>query len=424
MIAYLRSLWMLVARSLRQHFLSTAVTVLSVAMATGLVMAVFAVSLQSRNAFAGGPLGFDAVVGARGSQLQLVLNTVFHLETSPGNIPWSIYEDLREDRRVAMAVPYALGDNFQGHRIVGTSGDIFTEFEYEKGKRFEFEPGSRPFDERRREAVLGARVARETGMTVGSVFQPSHGIERNLVDDHHHEEEYVVCGVLKNSNTPNDRVIWIPVEGIFRMSGHKLRGSGEEYEPEDGVPIDEHHKELSAVLLKLQGRGTGFQLSNQINRMGKEATLAWPIGASMAELLEKLGWVNRILEFVAYLVMVVAMGSILASLYNTMNERRREFAILRSLGARKRTLFAVILLEAQAIALFGSLAGFGVFAAILIGASNIVRDRTGVTLDPWVWHDAFLWTPLGMLLAGGIAGVLPAVKAYATDVAQTLSRDR
>lgn len=424
MIAYLRSLGMLVRRSLRTHALSTSVTVFSTALATGLVMAVFAVSQQSRSAFAGGPLGFDAVLGARGSQLQLVLNTVFHLETSPGNVPWSLYEEVREDPRVALAIPYALGDNYQGHRIVGTTSELFTDFEYEKGKKLAFQPGGRPFDPARREAVLGARVARETGFGIGSHFQPAHGVERNLVEEHHHEEEYVVCGVLENSNTPNDRVIWIPVEGVYRMSGHELRGSGESYVPEDGVPIEEHHKELSAVLLDLEGRGSGFQLADRYNRQGKEATFAWPIGASMAELLDKLGWVNRILELVAYLVMVVALGSILASLYNTMNERRREFAILRSLGARRRTLFAVILLEAQTIALLGSLVGFGVFALVLLGAGRVVREETGVVLDPWVWNDAFLWTPVAMLLAGGVAGILPALKAYSTDVAQTLSRDR
>jgi putative ABC transport system permease protein len=421
MIRYLASLWMIVARSLRRHLLSTTITVLSTAMATGLVMAVFAVSLQSRLAFAGGPLGFDAVLGARGSQLQLVLNTVFHLETSPGNIPWRLYEEVRRDPRVALAIPYALGDNYEGYRIVGTSAELFTDFEYEVGRKFEL-GGGRFFDERRREAVLGARVARETGLTVGSHLHPSHGVERNTLEDAAHEEEYVVCGVLADTHSPNDRVIWIPVEGVFRMSGHRLRGSGEEYVPTDGQAIEEEHKELSAVMLKLKGRQSGFQLSVQYNRMGKEATLAWPIGAAMAQLFDKLGWMARILELVAYLVMIVAAGSILASLYNTMNERRREFAILRSLGARRRTVFAVILLEAEAIALLGSLVGFGVYTGILVGAGRVVTRETGVVLELWVWHDAFVWTPVGMLLVGAIAGILPAWKAYSTDVAQTLSR--
>jgi putative ABC transport system permease protein len=420
-IAYLGSLWMIVGRSLRRHVVSTSITVFSTALATGLVMGVFAVSQQSRLAFAGGPLGFDAVLGARGSQLQLVLNTVFHLETSPGNIPWSLYEELREDPRVALAVPYALGDNYKGHRIVGTTPELFSEFEYEEGRKFEFSRG-RPFNPARREAVVGARVARETGLSVGSHLNPSHGVERNPIEDHVHEEEYVVCGVLEATNSPNDRVIWIPVEGIFRMSGHRLRGSGEEFVPTDGEAIGEEHMELSAVMLKLQGRQAGFHLATKFNRLEKEATLAWPIGAVMAQLFDKLGWMGRILELVAYLVMVVAGGSILASLYNTMNERRREFAILRSLGARRHTVFAVIVLEAEVISMLGSLLGFGVYASILAGAGSVVTRETGVVLDLWVWHGAFVWTPLGMLLIGGIAGIVPAWKAYSVDVAKTLAR--
>ena len=121
-VLYLASVLRIVLRSLRQHLLSTLVTIGSVGLAAGLVMSVFSVAEQSRLAFSGGPVGFDAVLGARGSQLQLVLNTVFHLETSPGNIPWSLYEEVRADDRVALAIPYAVGDNYKGYRIVGTDG--------------------------------------------------------------------------------------------------------------------------------------------------------------------------------------------------------------------------------------------------------------------------------------------------------------
>jgi putative ABC transport system permease protein len=129
-----------------------------------------------------------------------------------------------------------------------------------------------------------------------------------------------------------------------------------------------------------------------------------------------------VLELVAYLVVVVAAGSILASLYNTMNERRREFAILRSLGARRRTVFAVILCESSLIAALGSVLGFGCYFGILSVAASVVRDETGVVLDVFAYHPSLLWTPIGMLAVGAIAGLLPARKAYSTDVAETLSR--
>src|SRR5213592_941143 len=133
---------LIVRRSLRQHALSTFITILSVALASGLVMAVFSVKQQTHEAFTGNSMGFDAVLGARGSQLQLVLNTVFHLETSPGNIPWKYYTALKKDPRVALAVPYAVGDNLRGFRIVGTSTQIFTDFEYQEGKKLTPESGT------------------------------------------------------------------------------------------------------------------------------------------------------------------------------------------------------------------------------------------------------------------------------------------
>lgn len=408
---------MIVRRSLRQHALSTTVTVLSAALGCGLVMAVFSVSQQSREAFAGGSVGYDAVLGARGSQLQLVLNTVFHLETSPGNIPWTMYEQIAEDPFVDLAVPYAIGDNFRGFRIVGTSTDIFDRFEYARGEHFKIAHGN-TFEANRREAVLGATAARECGLWPGMEFEPFHGLIFNEKAERH--QAFTVVGVLEPTNTPSDRVIWIPIEGVFRMSGHVLRGSGERYEPTEGESIAAEHKELSAVMLKFQDPRVGVKLSHTINKQGKAATLAWPIDRVILELFNKMGWVSRILELVAYMTLLVVSGSILASLYNTMNERRREFAILRALGARRRTVFCAIVLESTAIAGLGAFCGFAVYAGVLAVAAALVREQTGVLLDVLAWHPALFWTPVGMILLGAASGLLPAVKAYSTDVASNL----
>jgi putative ABC transport system permease protein len=416
----IESLFLIVRRSLRQHALSTVVTILSAALASGLVMSVFAISKQSEDAFAGGPVGFDAVLGARGSQTQLVLNTVFHLETSPGNIPWSLYQAVKNDRRVSLAIPYAVGDNYFGYRVVGTTAEIFTEFEYVEGKRFEFYGKGRPFNPEYPQAVVGAEVARATGLRTGDVFQPYHGLR--FVEGTQHEEQYTVVGVLKPTNSPSDRVIWIPLEGVFRMVGHYLRGAGEDYKAVSGREIPDDHKEVSAVMLKLATPMSGRSLAMEINNQGKVATLAWPIATVMADLFNKLGWVSRILQLVAFLVVAVAAGSLLASIYNTMNERRREFAILRALGARRATVFAVIVAESSTIAVLGALVGFGVYFAILGVAAKLVREQTGVVLELFALHPSLYWTPVGMLLVGALSGLLPAYKAYATDVAGTLSR--
>ena len=409
------ALRLLVTRSLRQHALSTAITAGSVALAAGLVMAVFAIKGQTYDAFTGGANGFDAVLGARGSQLQLVLNTVFHLETSPGNIPWSMYVAMSQDDGVELAVPYALGDNYEGFRVVGTTRALFDRFPGAQGLRVA--PGGRLFDEGTREALVGSVVAARTGLRVGQTFHPGHGLADG---DNDHEDEFTVAGVLEATNSPMDRVVWIPIEGVYRMSGHVLRGTGRNFRAEAGQPIPDEHREVSAVLLKLKDPQAGIFLDQAINRQGARATLAWPIGRSMADLFEKIGWVNRILELVAYLVVVVAAGTILASLYNTMNERRREFAILRSLGARRSTVFSAIVLEATAIAGLGALLGYLVYAGILGLAFVIVRAQTGVVLDVFKVDPVLWWTPVGMLAVGVVAGVIPAVKAYRTDVATHL----
>lgn len=208
----------IVKKSLRQHALSTVVTALAIALAAGLVMSVFAIQRQTYSAFTGGDIGFDAVLGARGSQLQLVLNTVFHLETSPGNIPFSMYREISKNPQVELAIPYAVGDNFEGFRIVGTTEDIFTRFEFRRGQKFQTEPGGRFFNREAKEAVIGSFAARETGLKVGDTFQPYHGLifdEKNK-----HNDDYTVVGVLEPTNSPSDRVIWIPLEGVYRMQGH------------------------------------------------------------------------------------------------------------------------------------------------------------------------------------------------------------
>lgn len=412
----------LIRRSLRQHALSTTVTAGAAAIACGLTMSVFAMSAQSRRAFAGDTCGFDGVLGARGSPLQLVLNSVFHLDTSPGNIPWSLYEQIAADPRVALAIPYAVGDSYRGFRIVGTTPELFERVRTGDGRTFRVRGPGILFDPSRREAVVGSFAAERTGMRVGSKFNPSHGIGADEEEDHEHshDEEYVVVGVLEATNTPMDRVIWIPIDGMLRMGGHVLRGTGEEYRARPGEAIPDEHKEVSAVMVRFRDPLAGHAMMQQFSRDGR-ATLAWPIGAVMTALFNKIGWIAEVLTLVAYLILVVAAGSILAAIHNTMNERRRDFAILRALGARRRTLFAAVVGEAVAISAIGAAAGFLVYSGLMAVVAAVVRAESGVVLEPFAWHPAMVLTPAAMIGMGVMAGMIPACKAYATDVATNLA---
>ena len=406
---------MIVSRSLRQHALSTIITVVAAGLASGLVMSVFAVSQQSKIAFTGGDIGYDAVLGVKGSKLQLVLNTVYHLETSPGNIPWDVYEETKARRDVRYAIPYAVGDNLQGYRIVGTTSEIFDVFEYRKGVGFEFAEGE-PFRDDRMEAVLGSKVAKDLGMGVGSEFRPSHGAR--FVPGKEHEEVYVVRSVLKPTNTPADQVVWIPIEGIYRMDGHFVDGGTKTVE-RGMKEIPNEWKAVSSVMIKYHSISSGMRHSGEVS--AGDYTLAWPIADVMGGFFKKMGWITLVLIYVAYLVVIVAAFGLLASIYNTMNERRREFAILRALGARRGTVFSVIVLEAATIAFLGSLLGYAVYLGILTATAALIRDQTGVVMEAFAYHPALLWTPVGMVLIGALAGVFPALKAYSTDVARTLA---
>src|SRR5882672_123702 len=392
----------IVLRSLRQHALSTIVTAASVALAGGLLMTVWVVKKQSQSTFTGVNAGFDAVLGARGSKLQLVLNAIFHLESSPGNLAWQDFLDIRKNSNVELAVPLAVGDNYRGYRLVGTTLDLFEHAEYAPGRNFAVISGGRLFDPDLREAVVGSFAARKLGLKPGDTFHPFHGL---IFDEkNQHSETYLVVGVLKPSNTPADRVIWIPLEGIQKMSGHDPKAA----------------TDISAVLVKLKSgsAAAGFQMDMMYNKQGNRLTFAWPIGRVMAELFDKIGWFDRVLALISYLVAFVATASILAGIYNSMNERRREIAILRALGARRATIFAAILLEAASISALGMAAGFAVYGVIVTAVAAVMRAQTGVVIDPFKFNAVMLWAPAALIALGALAGIVPAVKAYRTDVAE------
>ncbi|MSU52422.1 MAG: FtsX-like permease family protein [Opitutaceae bacterium] len=396
------NLLLIVRRSLRQHLLSTIITALSIALAGGLLIAVWVIKAESQSAFTQVNSGFDAVLGARGSKLQLVLNAIFHLEASPGNVPQADYQFIKHHPAVKRAIPLAVGDNLRGYRIVGTDPELFTDIEYAPGKKFTFAAGHLWADGAK-EAVVGSFAAQKLGLKPGDMFHPFHGLsydERNQ-----HAETYVVAGVLAPSNTPIDKVVWIPLHGIQTMSGH---------DPKTATDV-------SAVLIQLRAAGAGFQLDLMYNKQGNRLTFAYPIAAIMGDLFAKIGWFDRVLALVAYLVALVATFCVFVAIYNSMSARQRDIAILRSLGARRRTVFSAIILEAAAIGTFGMLGSAFVYGAIVSSAAAVIRAQTGVLLDPWFVHPVMLWAPGGMITLCALGGVLPAWKAYRTDIAATLA---
>lgn len=415
----LLNLIFIVTRSLKGHIFSSVISVISIAFAASLVMSVFVIKDQSYEAFTAKNLGYDAVLGAKGSELQLVLNSVFFVEDSPGNISWRLYQDFKAEPAVEKAVPYALGDSYESFRIVGTTEDIFDKLGYEEDGKYRIRGKGELFNTSSKEAVIGSFVAQETELSVGSMFKPAHGMDTS--QNSRHESEFEVVGVLSPTNTPVDRVIWVPIEQFYRTEGHVLRGSGAVYKPKVNERIPDSYKEVSAVMLKLKDPTAGFVLKKKIEDNNIKAALAWPVGSVIADLFNKLGWFRDILGLFSYVVVFISIGTVLASIYNTINNRRREFALMRALGAGKYTLFNAVLLESTLITFVGSLAALCITFLILSAVSYVIKSEVGIVLDVIRFHYIYAVVPAVMILLGMIAGIIPAIKAYSTQVAENLN---
>jgi putative ABC transport system permease protein len=259
-----------------------------------------------------------------------------------------------------------------------------------------------------KEAVIGDTVARKLGLRLNDKFNPYHGL--NFAPNQKpHKDEYIVTGILKPTGAPADRVIWIPIEGLQQMDGHDSKYSGD----------------VSAVLIQMSedptARGFGMNSLDSIYNKGTDhLTFVKSTDEVVTRLFEQFAWAEIVLRWVAYLVAVVAAGGVLASIYNSMNERRREFAILRALGASRGTIFSIIVLESAVIAAIGAVIGFGIYAVIMVAAESTLRDEIGVTLHLQEFHNIMVIVPLGLVALGAAVGIVPAFKAYSTDVAQNL----
>lgn len=388
-------------RGLKQHAFSSFVAAFTISMAGGLFLSTWKIKEETQKAFNNSSGGFDAVLGARGSKLQLILNAMFHLEASPGNLPWEQYELIRDTRGVKEAYPIAVGDNYNGYRLVGTLPELFQQHEWKKGRKYEVQDG-RIFSADAKEALVGDFVARKLGLSVRDKFHPYHGLDFD--EKKRHEDIYVVVGVLEPTGTPADKVIWIPIKGIQKMEGHDPAAA----------------QSVSAVLLTLRG-AAGFQLDMKYNKQGNQATLAWPVAATLASFFDKLSWFEDILALVAFFVALVGALIIFATLRTVMNEKKREYAILRCLGASRLVVTCVVLAQSLFLSLAGIIGAFLAYGGIGFAAARLIREKTGVVMDPWSLDFGYLaFFPIVIGL-GFVSGLVPAFQAYRSSLSDNLS---
>jgi putative ABC transport system permease protein len=400
----------------------------------------------------------DLLIGAKGSSLDLTLNALYHMGASQGNIPYSLYGDVRKTDGVLWSVPMVVGDSYQGFRVVGVTDDLFNRLEvpdvgklqFSAGAPFKFsgadlddfhaevvehsselhepehvdEPGAEPDSHDHHDhdladlasdagwfvAVIGSQVAKETDLQLNSFFEPAHNLS-DTGGEQHEEAESKVIGVLKETGTPMDRAIFIPAGAFYAIKGHEATEQSS-----FGGALDPHG--LSAILVRSKPGYYHLQVRKAINDR-LDAQAAQP-AQEIRKLFAVVGNLDAALRMIAFMVVIVALTGVLVAIYNTMGARQKEFAILRALGARRRTVLGLVTAESATISLIGGLLGMVVAGIGVMLASDRIQDLTGVSISaaPDLHDLQFL---IAITLMGALAGLVPAVRAYRTEAARHLS---
>jgi putative ABC transport system permease protein len=445
------SLWKIAWRSIQQRSLASMLTAISMALGVMLVVAVLVVYSVVQQAFHRGGEGYDLIVGPpKGSNLDLVLSNVFYVGQPITTLPYSVYQDLYEGRiglgSVRMAVPVCLGDTYELKRVVGTTPAMFDELTYYGNHNYEFAAGRNFGWNEYFNAVAGAAAAKQLGLKVGDTFRPTHEAGAKSDDKH---GAFTVVGILKPTGTPNDSALFVNIEGFYRVGGHagkvgqalqadkpesksddktgkkaaaesaaKPESHHDEHDEHDAV-IPDSQKQVSAVLVCTKKESQTRALKAEINKR-KDSQAAIP-AEEISRLFEVIvGNIEVVLLVFAVMIVLVAGIGIMVSIYNSMNDRRHEIAIMRALGARRSTVMMVILLESILLSLGGGLLGLGLGHGLLSVAGPWIAEKVNLPLSMLQFRAIELVLIPGLIALASIVGYLPAVAAYRTDVGKSL----
>ena len=414
----------LAARSAWNRRFVLALVVASIALSTLLLLAVERIRHDVRQNFAQAVSGTDLIVGARTGSVQLLLYSVFRIGSATNNISWRSAQAVAEMPGVAWTVPISLGDSHRGSAVVGTTGDYFRHFMHGDRQRLVFAQG-RAFGDGSEgvfEAVLGAEVARRQGYTLGQRIVLSHGDGTFAANDHA-DKPFVVVGVLAPTGTPVDRSVHISLAGMQALHIDWLAGvplPGMKLTPEQALQRDLTPRAVTALLVGLQQRTAVFSVQRRIADVRDEPLMAVLPGVALDELWDLIGAGERALLLMSALVAVVSVAGLVAVILAGLDQRRRELAILRAVGAGPRTVAALLAIEGGLVTLAGIVLGVVLTAIALAVAGPAVLSHYGVVLRPLIVGAAEAqW--LALLAAGGLlASAVPGWRAYRIALADGL----
>ncbi|KII15572.1 ABC transporter permease [Phaeobacter sp. S60] len=405
----------LAVASLFERALTVGMTILAIALSVALFLGVEKIRTGAKASFADTISGTDLIVGARSGSVQLLLYSVFRIGNATNNVTWESYQDIARRPDVDWIVPISLGDSHRQFRVMGTTKAFFDHYKYRQGRSLEMADGTRMDD--LFDTVIGADVAATLGYHVGDPIVVAHGLASFA---QHKDQPFRVSGILEKTGTPVDRTVIVSMEAIEAI--HVDWKSGAQI-PGQSTPVDVIRemeltpKAITAALIGVESPLQTFTLQRAINDYREEPLLAILPGVALQELWSIVGIAETALLAVSAMVVVTALIGMMATIFSSLNERRREMAIFRAMGARPLTILSLLVLEAMVMATVGALLGLVLQYVGLLVAQPMLDSTFGL----WIPIDAptlrEVWLILGVICAGVIVSLIPAMRAYRMSVA-------
>ena len=411
----------LALKSLLNRKTTAGLTVISIALSVTLLLGVERIRTEAQDSFTSTISGTDLIIGARSGPVQLLLYSVFRIGNASNNISWESYQDIAALDSIEWTIPISLGDSHKGYRVMGTVPDYFNQFRYGKKQPLEFDRGV-PFSDLY-EAVLGAEVAKQLKYDIGDSLVIAHG-GGSVSFVQHADKPFNVVGALKPTGTPVDRTIHVSLEGIEAIhidwqNGMPVQGQG--VSAEQARAMDLTPTQITTFFVKLTSPIATFGVQRFVNNYREEPLTAILPGVALQQLWEITGVAEKALMAVSSFVVVVGMLGMLTALLTSLNERRREMAILRSMGARPLHIFNLIIGEAMVITLLGQVLGIVTLYGLLFLVKPVILSMFGfyLSIGPISAYEALL---LGIIfLLGMVIGVVPAWRIYRYSLADGMT---
>ena len=408
-------------QSLRNRRFTAALTVISIALSVTLLVGVERLRTEARASFANTLSGTDLIVGARSGPVQLLLYAVFRIGDATNNISWKSYQDIATHPKVSWTVPISLGDSHRGFRVLGTTPAYFEHYRYARDRRLVIAEGQQFAD--LYDAVVGAEVADKLGYKIGDPIIVAHGAS-DVSFARHEDKPFRVVGIFGRTGTPVDRTVHVSLEAIEAIHVDWQSGApipGVSISADQARKMDLTPKVITAALVGLKSKVATFQVQRFINEYLQEPLSAILPGVALSQLWDLIGIAENALLIVSAFVVVVGLFGMLTALLTSLNERRREMAILRSVGARPGHVFALIMGEAGFLTLLGVLLGLALLYLLLLAGQPIIESRFGIFIEIG-GLSSYEWILLGAVVcAGFLVGSIPSYRAYRLSLADGLS---